>query len=44
MLVADIPAVLLGGKASVKIPFKAIRFSAAALFAVIGTAVLLRIG
>jgi putative Ca2+/H+ antiporter (TMEM165/GDT1 family) len=39
MLIADIPAVLLGGKASVKIPFKAIRYIAAALFAAIGIAV-----
>ena len=44
MLIADIPAVLLGGKASVRIPFKAIRYGAAALFGAIGAAVLLRIG
>lgn len=40
MLIADVPAVLLGGKASLKIPFKAIRYAAAALFAAIGIAVL----
>jgi Ca2+/H+ antiporter, TMEM165/GDT1 family len=40
MLLADVPAVLLGGKASLKIPLKAIRYIAAALFAAIGIAVL----
>jgi putative Ca2+/H+ antiporter (TMEM165/GDT1 family) len=40
MLIADVPAVLLGDKASLKIPFKAIRYTAAALFAAIGIAVL----
>jgi putative Ca2+/H+ antiporter (TMEM165/GDT1 family) len=40
MLIADVPAVLLGGKASVKLPLKAIRYVAAALFAVLGVAVL----
>lgn len=40
MLIADVPAVLLGGKASVKLPLKAIRYVAAALFAVLGIAVL----
>jgi putative Ca2+/H+ antiporter (TMEM165/GDT1 family) len=40
MLIADIPAVLVGGKASVKLPLKAIRYVAAALFAAMGIAVL----
>lgn len=40
MLIADVPAVLLGGKASLKLPLKAIRYVAAALFAVIGIAAL----
>ncbi len=40
MLIADVPAVLIGGKASLKIPFKAIRYTAAGLFAAIGIAVL----
>lgn len=41
MLIADVPAVILGDKAAPKLPFKAIRIVAAALFAVIGVAVLL---
>src|SRR5882672_1851653 len=40
MLIADVPAVLLGGKASLKLPLKAIRYVAAALFAAIGIAAL----
>jgi putative Ca2+/H+ antiporter (TMEM165/GDT1 family) len=40
MLIADIPAVMLGDKASLKFPFKAIRYTAAALFAALGIAVL----
>jgi len=40
MLIADVPAVLLGGKASRRIPFKAIRYAAAGLFAAIGIALL----
>jgi putative Ca2+/H+ antiporter (TMEM165/GDT1 family) len=40
MLIADIPAVLLGGKASLRVPFKAIRYAAAGLFAAIGMAAL----
>jgi Ca2+/H+ antiporter, TMEM165/GDT1 family len=40
MLLADAPAVFLAGKASVKIPFKPIRYIAAALFAAMGIAVL----
>jgi putative Ca2+/H+ antiporter (TMEM165/GDT1 family) len=39
MLVADAPAVLLGGKASLIIPVKTIRYVAAALFAAMGIAV-----
>jgi len=41
MLIADVPAVLLGGKASGRIPFRAIRYAAAGLFAAIGIAVLI---
>jgi len=36
MLVADVPAVIFADKASVKIPVKAIRYVAAALFAAMG--------
>jgi putative Ca2+/H+ antiporter (TMEM165/GDT1 family) len=41
MLIADVPAVLVGGKASRKIPFRAIRYAAAGVFAAIGIAVLI---
>jgi putative Ca2+/H+ antiporter (TMEM165/GDT1 family) len=40
MLIADVPAVFLGDRASAKIPFRAIRYAAAALFAAVGVAVL----
>jgi Ca2+/H+ antiporter, TMEM165/GDT1 family len=40
MLLADVPAVLLGGRASLKLPLRAIRYAAAALFAAIGIAAL----
>ncbi len=40
MLAADVPAVLLAEKASVKIPFKPVRYIAAALFAAMGIAAL----
>ena len=40
MLIADVPAALLGSKASLKIPLKAVRYVAAALFAAMGVAVL----
>jgi putative Ca2+/H+ antiporter (TMEM165/GDT1 family) len=40
MLIADVPAVLLGERASTKIPMKAIRYVAAGLFAALGVAVL----
>ncbi len=40
MLVADVPAVFLADRASTKIPFKAIRYMAAALFAAMGAAAL----
>ena len=43
MLIADVPAVLLGGRASARIPFKAIRYVAAALFAGIGMVILVGI-
>lgn len=41
MLIANAPVVYLADKASDKIPFKAVRYTAAALFAVLGGAVLL---
>jgi len=44
MLIADAPAVLLGGKASLIIPVKAIRYAAAVLFAAMGVAVLAGFG
>ena len=40
MLLADVPAVLFADRASGRIPFKAIRYVAAALFAAMGAAVL----
>jgi putative Ca2+/H+ antiporter (TMEM165/GDT1 family) len=40
MLVADVPAVLLGQVVSQRIPFRALRWFAAALFAVMGIAVI----
>jgi putative Ca2+/H+ antiporter (TMEM165/GDT1 family) len=44
MLIADVPAVLLGVRAAVKIPLKAIRYIAASLFAAMGIAVLAGVG
>ena len=44
MLLADVPAVLLGGSAMVKIPFRAIRLLSAALLAAVGIAILLGFG
>ena len=44
MLLAAAPAVLLGGKASLIIPDKAIRYVAASLFAAVGIAVLAGVG
>ena len=44
MLVADVPAVLLGGSAMVKIPFRAIRLLSAALLAAVGIAILAGFG
>lgn len=41
MLIADVPAVLLGDKAAPRLPLKAIRLVAAGLFALIGILVLL---
>ena len=41
MLLADVPAVFLGKLAAPKIPFKVVRMAAAALFALLGVAVLL---
>ena len=40
MMLADVPAVFLAQVASPKIPFKAIRYIAAALFAALGIAAL----
>jgi Ca2+/H+ antiporter, TMEM165/GDT1 family len=40
MLIADVPAVLLGDKAAAKLPLRAIRYVAAGLFATLGVAVL----
>lgn len=40
MLIADVPAVLLGTVASPRFPFKLIRFIAAGIFALLGIAVL----
>ena len=44
MLLADVPAVYLADRASTRIPFNAIRYVAAALFAVMGVAALAGIG
>lgn len=41
MLIADVPAVLIGKSASHRIPFKLVRFVAAGLFAALGVATLL---
>ena len=41
MLIADVPAVILGEKTAPRLPLKAIRMVAAALFALMGVAVLL---
>jgi putative Ca2+/H+ antiporter (TMEM165/GDT1 family) len=40
MLIADLPMVFLGEKAALKIPLRAVRYGAAALFAVMGLLVL----
>ena len=44
MLIADVPAVLVGGKLSKKIPMKLVHAIAAAIFAVLGIATLLGAG
>jgi putative Ca2+/H+ antiporter (TMEM165/GDT1 family) len=44
MMIADIPAVFIAQVASPKIPFKAIRYIAAALFAALGIAALSGVG
>jgi putative Ca2+/H+ antiporter (TMEM165/GDT1 family) len=44
MMVADVPAVLLGKIAAPKIPFKLVRLIAAVLFALLGIGVLLGFG
>ena len=41
MMIADTPAVLLGGAAAKKIPLKAVRYAAAAIFALLAVGVLL---
>lgn len=43
MLIADVPAVLLGKSASHRIPFKAVRMVAALLFAALGGATLMNL-
>src|SRR5690242_2583485 len=44
MLLADVPAVLVGGKLSAKIPMRLVHSIAAAIFAVLGIATLLGMG
>ncbi|RPJ82342.1 MAG: hypothetical protein EHM13_09075 [Acidobacteria bacterium] len=44
MMIADVPAVLLGKGAAPKIPFKMVRLIAAVLFALLGMGVLLGLG
>jgi len=40
MMIADVPAVLLGKAAAQKIPLKAVRYAAAAIFALLGVSAL----
>ena len=44
MMIADVPAVFLAGKGAARIPLKAVRGVAAALFIVLGVAALLGVG
>ena len=44
MMIANVPAVLLGKAAADRIPFKAIRYVVAALFALLGIAALIGVG
>ena len=44
MLIADVPAVLLGDRAAPKIPFRLVRSIAATIFCLIGVLVLLGVG
>jgi Ca2+/H+ antiporter, TMEM165/GDT1 family len=44
MMIADVPAVLLGKVAALKIPFKMVRIIAAVLFALLGLGVFLGLG
>jgi putative Ca2+/H+ antiporter (TMEM165/GDT1 family) len=44
MLIADVPAVFVGGKLATKIPMKLVHSIAAAIFAVLGVATLLGVG
>jgi putative Ca2+/H+ antiporter (TMEM165/GDT1 family) len=44
MMIANVPVVFLGSAASHRIPFRAVRFVAALLFAVLGVAALLGVG
>jgi len=41
MMIADVPVVLLGGAAAKKIPLKAVRYAAAAIFSLLGVSALL---
>jgi putative Ca2+/H+ antiporter (TMEM165/GDT1 family) len=44
MLIADVPAVLIGDKLAMKIPMKLVHTIAAGIFAVLGVATLLGVG
>jgi putative Ca2+/H+ antiporter (TMEM165/GDT1 family) len=44
MLIADVPAVLLADRLTLKIPLRLIRYISASLFALLGVAALLGIG
>jgi Ca2+/H+ antiporter, TMEM165/GDT1 family len=44
MLAADVPAVLLGHAVSQRVPFRVLRWFAAALFALMGVAVIFALG
>ena len=44
MLIADVPAVFVGEKLAAKIPVKLVHSVAAAIFAILGVAILLGVG
>ena len=44
MMLANVPVVLLGSRFSRRIPYRAVRFAAAALFAILGVAMLAGLG